>query len=206
MRHFNDHLDEAMLLDAAEGARPDDVAAHLARCERCRVQVEELTAVMQMAEDVPAPEPSPLFWDRLSARVREAVAEEAAGERAAEPAGWAARLWKWQTLASAVAVAAVIMAVAVNRRSSPETSAVHSPAATEPAVAATLGDLTPSVDDDPSLSFIADLAGDLDWDDAVEAGLTSGAGAVDRVVQDMSDDERRELRRVLQEEMGRPGA
>ena len=67
-------------------------------------------------------------------------------------------------------------------------------------------DLTPSIENDPSLSFIADLAGDLDWDDAVEAGLTSGADAVERVVQDMSDDERRELRRVLQEEMGRPGA
>jgi hypothetical protein len=36
--------------------------------------------------------------------------------------------------------------------------------------------------------------------------LTSGAGSVDRVVLDMSDDERRELQRVLQEAMRQQGA
>jgi hypothetical protein len=203
MRHLTDHLDEAALLDVAEGVQSEHAAAHLAGCERCRAQVEELRSAMDITEDVTVPEPSPLFWDHLSARVAEAVADERAGEAAAASIGWAARLRGWQVLTAAAVAAAVVLAVTVNRRSASDTAPVQTPAA---AVAAAAHDLTPSLENDPSLSFIADLASDLDWDDAVEAGLTSGADAVERVVQDMSDDERRELRRVLQEEMGRPGA
>lgn len=203
---LSDHLDEAALLDVAEGTASEHAATHLAGCERCRLQVEDLRSAMRMAEDASVPEPSPLFWDHLSARIRQAVAEPAADAPAGVVAGWAARLWNWQLLTAAVAAVAIIVAVAVNRQSPSEMNRAQSTVASTPAVVTTTGDLTPSIENDPSLSFIADLAGDLDWDDAVEAGLTSGADAVERVVQEMSDDERRELRRVLQEEMGRPGA
>jgi len=199
--HLRDHLDEAALLDAAEGNQPEHAATHLAGCERCRAQVDELRAVMRLAEDASVPEPSPLFWDHLSARVRAAVVEPAPVE-AAGVSGWTERLGNWRVLAALAAAAVVILAVAVNRQSVSETTAMQPPAAGT--AAPPLSDLTPPLENDPSLSFIADLASDLDWDDAVEAGLTSGADAVERVVQDMSDDERRELRRVLQEEMGRP--
>ena len=205
MRHLRDHLDETTLLDVAEGTQSEHAAAHLAGCERCRVQVEELRSAMRIAEDAAVPEPSPLFWEHLSARISDAVAEEAAAP-AVVPAGWTARSWKWQVVTGALIAAAVVLAVSVNRRSTTDTSSARSEVAPAQASGTTLNDLTPSIENDPSLSFIADLASDLDWDDAVEAGLTSGADAVERVVQDMSDDERRELRRVLQEEMGRPGA
>jgi len=203
MRLLTDHLDEAALLDVAEGLPSEHTAAHLAGCERCRAQVEELRSAMHLAEDGTVPEPSPLFWDHLSARVAEAVAEERPGEAAAVSIDWAARLRNWRAVTAMAVAAAVILAVAVNRRAAPDANSEQTPAALATAAAR---DLTPSLDNDPSLSFIADLASDLDWDDAVEAGLTSGTDAVERVVQDMSDDERRELRRVLQEEMGRPGA
>ena len=203
MRLLTDHLDEAALLDVAEGLPSEHTAAHLAGCERCRAQVEELRSAMHLAEDGTVPEPSPLFWDHLSARVAEAVAEERPGEAAAVSIDWAARLRNWRAVTAVAVAAAVILAVAVNRRAAPDANSEQTPAALATAAAR---DLTPSLDNDPSLSFIADLASDLDWDDAVEAGLTSGTDAVERVVQDMSDDERRELRRVLQEEMGRPGA
>jgi len=202
MRLLTDHLDEAALLDVAEGLPSEHAAAHLAGCERCRAQVEELRSAMHLAEDGTVPEPSPLFWDHLSARVAEAVAEERPGE-APVSIDWAARLRNWRAVTAVAVAAAVILVVAVNRRAAPDANSEQTPAALATAAAR---DLTPSLDNDPSLSFIADLASDLDWDDAVEAGLTSGTDAVERVVQDMSDDERRELRRVLQEEMGRPGA
>jgi len=202
MRLLTDHLDEAALLDVAEGLPSDHTAAHLAGCERCRAQVEELRSAMHLTEDGTVPEPSPLFWDHLSARVAEAVAEERPGE-APVSIDWAARLRNWRAVTAVAVAAAVILVVAVNRRAAPDANSEQTPAALATAAAR---DLTPSLDNDPSLSFIADLASDLDWDDAVEAGLTSGTDAVERVVQDMSDDERRELRRVLQEEMGRPGA
>jgi hypothetical protein len=205
MRHLTDHLDESALLDLAEGTRSEPGAAHLAVCERCRGQVEELRSAMRTAEDASVPEPSPLFWEHLSARIAEAVAEETSAASVVAPAGWATRVWKWQVVTAALVAAAVVLAVAVNRRPVTDANSAQSAAAPAPA-AATINDLTPSLENDPSLSFIADLASDLDWDDAVEAGLTGGADIVERVVQDMSDDELRELRRVLQEEMGRPGA
>lgn len=204
MGHLTDHLDESALLDLAEGTRSEHGAAHLAECERCRAQVEELRSAMGIAEDASVPEPSPLFWEHLSARIAEAVAEETSAGSLVAPAGWAMRFWRWEVVTAALVAAAVVLAVAVNRRPATDANSVQSAAA--PAAAATLNDLTPSLENDPSLSFIADLASDLDWDDAVEAGLTGGGDVVERVVQDMSDDERRELRRVLQEEMGRPGA
>jgi hypothetical protein len=205
MRHLTDHLDESALLDLAEGTRSEHGAAHLAVCEECRAQVEELRSAIGIAEDASVPEPSPLFWEHLSARIAEAVAEETSAGSVVAPAGWATRFWKWQVVTAALVAAAVVLAVAVNRRPVTDANSAQSAGAPAP-TSATLNDLTPSLENDPSLSFIADLASDLDWDDAVEAGLTDGADVVERVVQDMSDDERRELRRVLQEEMGRPGA
>ena len=63
-----------------------------------------------------------------------------------------------------------------------------------------------SLADDASLGLIAGLAGDLDWDATVEAGLSTRAGAVDRAVLELSASERVELRRILKEELSRSGA
>ncbi len=60
--------------------------------------------------------------------------------------------------------------------------------------------------DDPSLTLLADLTSDLDWDTASEAGLAPPTGAVDDVVTSLSGGERRELHRLLQEALRRPGA
>jgi hypothetical protein len=60
--------------------------------------------------------------------------------------------------------------------------------------------------DDPSWDLMTDLAGGLDWDAAVEAGLTTPAGGIDRAVFDLSADERRRLRRLLQAELAGSGA
>ena len=49
-----------------------------------------------------------------------------------------------------------------------------------------------------SFRFVADLMGDLDWDAVSELGL-AGRGGTDRVVAEMNDGERVELRRLLSE-------
>lgn len=67
-----------LLLDPA--AAPARVQTHVAGCERCRRELDELRATMALLESWEAPEPSPYFLSRLAARMRE--------ERAAEPAGW----------------------------------------------------------------------------------------------------------------------
>ena len=61
---------------------PAKVQAHVAECERCQGELEELKATMQVLDAWEAPEPSPYFLTRLGARMRE--------EREAAPAGWLA--------------------------------------------------------------------------------------------------------------------
>ena len=91
------HLRPDELIDVAEGARTEQSVPHLAACEMCRRQLVELKAMMSAVADVEVPEPSPLFWDHFSTRVREAVAAEGAPRRS---------FWTWPRLAvPAVAVA-----------------------------------------------------------------------------------------------------
>ena len=71
-----------LLLDPA--APPDKVKAHLAGCDRCRRELDELRATMNLLDTWKTPEPNPYFLTRLEARLRE--------EREAQPAGWLATL------------------------------------------------------------------------------------------------------------------
>jgi hypothetical protein len=70
-----------MLLDPA--AVPAKVHAHVAECDVCKRELEELKATMGLMDAWKAPEPSPYFMTRMQARRRE--------EREAAPAGWLAR-------------------------------------------------------------------------------------------------------------------
>jgi anti-sigma factor RsiW len=93
------HLTPDELVDAAESVLDTTRQRHLDTCDACRRQVESLRSLLREAASVPVPEPSPLFWDRFSARVRQAVAEERS------PAvGWS-RWFGWSTLAPACALA-----------------------------------------------------------------------------------------------------
>jgi len=71
-----------LLLDPE--AVPAKVQSHVAGCDHCRRELEELRATMGLLDRWEAPEPNPYFLTRLEARMRE--------ERQAEPAGWLARL------------------------------------------------------------------------------------------------------------------
>lgn len=71
-----------LLLDP--DAAPAKVKTHVAECDSCRKDLEELRATMGLLDSWTAPEPSPYFLTRLDARMRE--------EREAPPAGWFERL------------------------------------------------------------------------------------------------------------------
>jgi hypothetical protein len=195
------HLNEEDLIDLADGVRPEGSAPHLASCESCRRQLADLRAVMSAAAAVEVPEPSPLFWQHLSARVHEAVSNEtrAAASRRA-PSRF---VWRMAALAAAVLVAAAAWRTELVRHHvAPDGLTPHSAV-----VEATLeaNDVV-SLADDASLSLIAEMAGDLDWEGAVQAGLSTQAGAVDRAVLELSASERLELQRILKEELSRSGA
>jgi hypothetical protein len=204
------HLNADELIDLAEGTRPEVSAPHLAGCERCRRQLDELRAVMSIVMDDSAagvPEPSPLFWDHLSDRVRSAVAAED------QPRHWwpgATPWWRRVLPLSAVAVASLLIAVVLSSRvMAPRVPAPGVNAALPPeATAADLlrpADVLDSAPDDASLTLVASLAEHLDLDAAGEAGHAPRESAEHAVTQ-MSDDDLRELRRVLKEELARPGA
>ena len=191
------HLAEDELLDLAEGARPEGASTrHLASCDACRRQVAELRSIMSTAADVDVPEPSPLFWEHLSARVREAV--EAEGRPAV--AGWLSPGLSWRVMLPIGALGALLLVAAVMFRPGVDPTAGSRIADAANAISAR------PLAEDPSLSLLADLTSDLDWDAATEAGLAPQSGAVDYLVSALSTEERVELERLLQEALLPPGA
>jgi hypothetical protein len=73
----------ADLLLSPESA-PAKGPTHVADCEPCSAELDELRATMALLDTWEAPEPSPYFLTRLQARLNE--------ERQAAPAGWLERL------------------------------------------------------------------------------------------------------------------
>jgi hypothetical protein len=207
------HLNADELIDVAEGTRAEASVPHLTSCVECRRQLTDLRAMMSTVAAVDVPEPSPLFWDHLSERVRNVVAEDVPRRSWLDAAAWRRLLMPL----SAVAVASLIVAVALNSRvlapqsgtrGDPQRVAVRTPppATTVSEAGATIELLNdPASDDDVSLLLVASLTADLDLDAAGEAGLAPH-GSAEHAVTHMNDDELRELRRLLKEQLARSGA
>ena len=195
------HLTPEELIDLAEEAG-EAAAPHLQSCAVCRDQVVSLRATMSAAAAVEVPEPSPLFWDHLSQRVREAVSgEDAPASRLAEwkwtpRQSW--RAWAMAGVAAAVAISIYVTAPRTLAPSSPPTSGARSAAVVSAAPLEPFGDA-----DDPSLALFADLTEEIDPQAISETGWSSHVGAVDEVVASLTDDERVELQRLLDEELAK---
>jgi anti-sigma-K factor RskA len=199
------HLNPDELVDLAEGARAESSLPHLAACADCRRQLADMRAMMTAAIAADVPEPSPLFWEHLSARVSEAVvADGHPSHRWFQFAAWRRALMP----ASAVAAALVVVFALFNARvRAPQPHDVASPttfAAAPPDVTAdansgseVLGDAT---EDDASLMLVAGMTSAIDLDAASDAGLAP-TGSAEHAVTHMASDELRELSRLLREEM-----
>ncbi|HEV2985171.1 MAG TPA: hypothetical protein VGX46_12310 [Vicinamibacterales bacterium] len=189
------HLRPDQLVDLAEGVRAESSVPHLAACQECRHQLADLKAMMSAAANVDMPEPSPLFWDHFSARVRGAVAAEGVPRRS---------LWDWPRLmmpVAAAAIAGIILMIVLNtsRVSTPGTGTA--PIAQDTSVELLLD--SQAGGDDTALTLVSELSSDLDFDSAREAGLAPG-GSAEHAVTHLNRGELRELRRLLQEELARP--
>jgi hypothetical protein len=190
------HLSPETLVDIAEGAAPESSAPHLATCTSCRAQLADLRAMIATAA-VDVPEPSPLFWEHFSARVREATAAEATRRSS----WWRSPRLSWR-LAAVMSVAVVVVAVSMTIRTTSPPAKTVTPVVTQSTAGG--ADLA-SATDDPSLSLLADLAGDLDWDAAAEAGMAMEVGTADGALMDLTEVERAELQRLLREAMSGSG-
>jgi hypothetical protein len=212
------HLSPESLLDRAEGTRAASAERHLESCERCRRQLADLEAAMALAAEADVPEPSPLFWDHLSARVREAIDGEPVPRRSRLTApAWLTGLvgpggWSWPMVSSVSAVAVAALALAVGLHILPPRG-VEAPA---PVAAARIdaradrpaGASFEPLGDDPGYAVVSDLAVDLDvdlgtdMDAAVQAGLVAGDSA-EHAVAHLDAGELRELQRLLSEQLAR---
>ena len=202
------HLTPEQMLDVADGARADREFPHLQSCATCARQISELRGAIEAAAEVSVPEPSPLFWDHLSERVRAAVAEE---ERRDERPGFLSQGW-WRLAAAAAVIAAVVLVVGPSTLLGPGPALRRVPApatadsSSEPTAELWRADVVPAFDEDPALTLLADLSAGMDWEAAAEAGLVPAEGAVDGIVLALSDEERLELHRLLQEALAASGA
>jgi hypothetical protein len=188
---MNTHLRSDEFVDALDGTLGADRLEHLASCASCR---DELTGVQALISDVKTagsmPEPSPLFWDHFSARVRQATADVPAPRRTA----W----WQsgWRPLAGLAAAAAVVAVVTVTI-SRPDTEpGPAQQASLDPAPVDALADETES-----SLAFMSAAASDLSWEEARAVDLAPAARTVDSAIDRLSAAQRAELVKLIREDL-----
>jgi hypothetical protein len=208
------HLRPEELVDLAEGTRPESAVPHLLACSACRQRLSDLRAAIAVVEGdavSSVPEPPPVFWDQFQQRVSEAVVAERRRRTAA--------LWRLIDLArprvlvpltAAAALAVTIVLVNLHgpgmRSSTDGPRPVASVSGDGGPASSARGDLLrDSLDDDPSLQLIADLAADIDWSAADVEGVTVGLGArssADHAVVHMKPEDLKELQRLLRLELG----
>jgi hypothetical protein len=193
------HLSPEELVDLAEGTLQD--ALHVRSCEVCRRRLADLRSVMSAVGSVEAPEPSPLFWDHLSARVRDAIASEPASRTPILGAWpWISKRAVW---AGALAVGVLVAAVVTRLERAPTPD---QPAAGSTTAGVELRGSFGLPDDDPSFALVADLVTELDWEVAHEAGLITDAGDDEGILTQLSEGERQALHELLKAELPRSGA
>lgn len=207
------HLRMDELIDLADKTRERATAPHLDVCRDCVRALEALEQAMSAAGEWDVPEPSPLFWDHLSARVREAVRAE--GEPT--PGFWPSLLGGWRIgrapgVVYAVAAGAVLVLLVFLRGQGGQSGVPASPGTGAAVVSAALapeGAVGDELPEDPSLTLVADLtagmSGDTAWTLVQDAGLAT-EGSAEHAVTHLTETELRQLYRLLERELARPGA
>lgn len=201
------HFSESEIIDAVEGRLSPARQRHAATCTGCARQIEDLRGVLARASAAEVPEPSPLFWEHFSARVRDELASETP-----DPWKWTFSLRPLPIAAAAVAVVALLVTFAVFRSPSnkPVPVDMHEVADAGPtAVAPGDADADADADDveiDEAWAVVRAVADDVVLDDVTEAGISARPGAAERAVRTLSPAERTELAAIIAEELKRSGA
>jgi hypothetical protein len=192
------HLTSDQLIDAVEEAADPPVARHLASCAGCRRQRDELREVLTaVSVGTDIPEPSPLFWDRLSARVCERIAAEPM------PAtSWWLGLPPWTAVAAVASMAIVVLALVMRSPLAPPSVVSPVPSLAAPATSSIVAGEPP--DADGSLDLLADLAAGVD-PRIVTEGIETSTGATEQMFTELDPAERIEMRRLLTEALARSG-
>jgi len=192
------HLSTEEFVDLLDGALPAARAEHLRTCAACRTEADGLTGVLSRAAEArEVPDPSPLFWGHLSSRIREGLASPIAKT-------WQQLVW-WPASGWAAGVASMVLVLLVSQSSfrGPSTRHLGSPAALHTATAA--ADPADDVDNDQAWAVVRTVADDAADDAAQDAGIATRPDAAERITQELSSREKRELAQLLAGELKRSG-
>ena len=196
------HLSRDERLLAVDDALEAPRAAHLAACEGCRAEVEALRGVVARVRAVDVPEPSPLFWDHLAARVGDAIAREPLPARGA--AWWHLPQWGWGLAALAV-VAAGSAYLAARPPATPAVAVLRSGSATGARAGATptLSATSTEAGDerDEGWGLIAAMADETELTPGDATALAPLAGQSELSISQLSRDERAALIAELEAEL-----
>jgi hypothetical protein len=203
---FGTHVTPEQLVDAAEDGRDASVDRHLSACPACQARLADLRAMMSSVGDLSGgiPEPSPLFWDTFQQRVVEAAATERQDEGAIVRFVRSLHPGILLPAAAALVVAVAVLLTNTGRTDAPATGApshASLPTTDSGATSARAEVLRDSMDDDPSLQLIADLAVDVDWT-AVDAAALAPSGSAEHAVSHLDANDLKELQRLLRVELG----
>lgn len=187
------HLHESEFVDLVEGRLEMARARHVEDCAVCAATAATVREALARAGEDRIPEPSPLFWEHFSARVSQALDNEPL------PApSWTDWL---RTPRIAVAAATLVMVATLAgyagwtwRNATIETTA---PPAIEGAPLA----LDSADADADAWDVISAAAEALDDEDVRAVAISTRPGAADRAVLQLTDEERSELVRLLEDEM-----
>jgi hypothetical protein len=159
------HLTPQQFIALLEGTPDAASRTHLDSCDACRDEVAELqTITSAVSASAIVPEPSPLFWNHFTARVRESVAIEPM----VAPSWWRGM---WRPLAGiGVALACVALVVLVRVANVPEAGDLLS------TQASSTGDTL-----DASGTFVAQLASGASWEELQHIAPTTSDGAADMI-------------------------
>lgn len=193
------HLSEERLLELLEDGASE--ASHLETCPVCRERFEALRQTMGLLRDDPVPEPSPLFWQHLSERVRLAI-DDAADEPHSVP-WWMRRGWHWALAGAAAVGIAALVVVTSQRVQQTESVADRAGSSALPVASDALEDLAWATPVDDSWAMVVDVAEGLDLESAADAGLGVRPGSIDQALLRLSDEERRDLAGIIQAELDR---
>lgn len=200
------HLTAREFVELIDGVLPPARAAHVEACEPCRAAAAELRETLDGVGAGDVPEPSPLFWEHLSARVDEAIAAEASG--AGSHARWRpAPAVAW---AASALVATMILALVFGRALLPgnmprsggdvdRAAVAASPPSSVPAPDERLAEV--HIDEDDAWVLVRVVAEEATWETADAAGVAAAPGTAERLALELSESERVELARLIETEL-----
>jgi hypothetical protein len=192
MTHLTDDQAAAIALGEADAAHE----AHAAGCVTCAARVRACAGTLRDVATLDVPEPSPLFWTQFADRVTHAIDEtnaEAGDFRPEAPARAQVRGHAWMGIAAALILAVAALLVS-SRSNPPSVRDLVLPPATDASVANLEGE-------DEAWAVVQSVASDLRYEDARDAGIAPRPGAIERAAEELNDDERAELVRLLHAEI-----